>query len=154
MTDNWDSYFLQIDDKAASISVDLGARAAAPRPSLSFMAYVHLHMNSPSSDGLSSQEEFDNLVEIEDSLKTRLVDEETEYVGCCTNDSCLDFFFYVAQPREWGRRVNDCMNSFPAYSYGMGWREDAAWSTYLLFLYPNRSSGNRLRSAMFAPRKR
>lgn len=48
ITDDWDFYFLQVDDKPASI-YDF-----APNPKLPYMAYIRLHMREPRTDGLSS----------------------------------------------------------------------------------------------------
>jgi regulator of RNase E activity RraB len=137
MTDNWDFYFLHVDDKAASIFVDLGAITSAPNSNLPYMAYVRLNMKSPRADGLSSQEEYDSLKAIEDALEHQLVGEETGYIGRCTTNSCRDFFFYVAKPSDWQSRVAQCMRTFPNYTYDADTREDVQWSTYRSYLYPS-----------------
>ncbi|WP_255991631.1 DUF695 domain-containing protein [Chitinolyticbacter albus] len=137
MTDDWDFYFLNVDDKPASIYVDLGVHDAAPNPALPHMAYVRLHMREPRDDGLSSQAEFDTLVAIEDALTAALVNEETEYVGRCTTNFCRDFFFYVARPQAWSTRVAACMRAFEGYQYDVGTREEPDWSSYFSYLYPS-----------------
>jgi hypothetical protein len=137
MTDNWDFYFLRVDDKPASTFVDLGAIDYAPVASLPFMAYIGLTMNAPRADGLSSQAEFDTLAAIEDALKGQLVGEGTDYVGRCTTNGCRDFFFYVAQPENWAPRVAACMAAFPQYKYEAESREEPDWSSYLEYLYPS-----------------
>lgn len=137
MTDDWDFYFLRVDDKPASIYVDLGAHGFAPNPKLPHMAYVRLRMREPRSDGLSSREEFDALVAVEDALKAALVDPETDYVGRCTTNSCRDFFFYVAHPGTWASRVAACMRSFGGYLYEADTREEPDWSSYFSYLYPS-----------------
>lgn len=137
MTDNWDFYFLKVDDKPASIYVDLGARDDAPNPELPHMAYVRLHMNAPRDDGLSSREEFDTLAAIEDALTAALLDPETEYVGRCTTDSCRDFFFYVSRPQTWSSRVATCMRAFGDYRYAADTRDEPDWSSYFSYLYPS-----------------
>lgn len=137
MTDDWDFYFLQVDDQPASIYVDLGTYASAPNPQLPHMAYVRLQMREPRDDGLSSQAEFDTLVAVEDALKAALVDGGTDYVGRCTTNGCRDFFFYVAQPQRWSTRVAACMRSFADYRYKAGTQEEADWSCYLSYLYPS-----------------
>lgn len=136
MTDNWDFYFLRVDDKPASIFVDLDAIEYAPVAALPYMAYVALHMNAPRDDGLSSQAEFDTLATIEDALKEQLVGEGTDYVGRCTTNGCRDFFFYVAQPEGWATRVAACMAAFPQYKYEAHAREERDWTSYLEYLYP------------------
>lgn len=137
MTDNWDFYFLQVEDKPASIYVDLGAHDFAPNPKLPYMAYVRLHMREPRADGLSSNAEFDALVSVEDALTASLVNDETEYVGRCTTDSCRDFFFYVAHPQAWSARVAACLRSFEGYRYEADTQEESDWSSYFSYLYPS-----------------
>lgn len=136
MTNNWDFYFLQVDDKPASIYVDLGVHDSAPNPKLPHMAYVRLHMKEPRDDGLSSQTEFDTLIAVEDALKP-LVDKETEYVGRCTTNSCRDFFFYISRPQTWATRVAFVMHAYGDYQYETGTREEPDWSSYLTYLYPS-----------------
>lgn len=137
MTDDWDFYFLRVDDKPASIYVDLGAYSSAPNPKMPHMAYVRLHMREPRDDGLSSQAEFDALITVEDALKAALVNTETEYVGRCTTNSCRDFFFYVSTPQAWPARVSTCMRSFVDYRYEADTREEPDWSSYFSYLYPS-----------------
>lgn len=137
MTEDWDFYLLRVDEMAASIYVDLGARKFAPNPSLPYMAYLRLYMNAPREDGLSSQDEFEALSAIEDLLCAKLIGGETDYVGRCTTNACRDFFFYVAQPQNWVNRVTNCMLSFPTYKYEADTRRDAEWSTYFSYLYPS-----------------
>ena len=137
MTDDWDFYFLQVEDKAASIYVDLGAHETAPNANLPYMAYIRLKMNAPRDDGLSSQQEFETLVAIEDLLKATLVNGSTDYVGRCTTDSCRDFFFYVATPTDWSSRVASCMSPYASYKYEADTREERDWSSYLDYLYPS-----------------
>ncbi|ADE11353.1 DUF695 domain-containing protein [Sideroxydans lithotrophicus] len=140
MTDDWDFYFLNVDNKPASMFVDLGAHRLAPYSDLSHMAYIRLEMKSPRDDGLSSQEEYDSLLSIEKAIEAHLVDDEADYLGRCTTNSCRDFFFYIAQPQNWAERVANCMRAFPTYRYEVGNREDAGWSTYFSYLYPSPSN--------------
>lgn len=137
MTKDWDFYPLLVDDRPASIYVDLGAIANAPNADLPYMAYVNLNMNAPRGDGLSSREEFDTLILIEDALRKNLVESGTDYVGRCTTNSCRDFYFYTAHPQDWGRRVAASLCSFPSYTYDADTNEDQGWSTYLSYLYPS-----------------
>lgn len=137
MTDNWDFYFLRVDDLPASVYVDLGTHDTAPNAALPHMAYVRLQMNAPLDNGLSSQAEFDALVAVEDALRDALSDDATQYVGRCTTNSCRDFFFYVARPQEWHSRVASCMAAFADYRYEADTQEDEEWACYLNYLYPS-----------------
>ncbi len=138
MTDNWDFYALRVDGEPASIFVDLGLHSDAPVAALPHMAYVRLYMNHPRADGLSSQEEFDILVRIEDALKASLCGEKVGYVGRNTSSGCRDFYFYCSTPDDWQSRVDRVLTGFGNYRYETGTREDAGWSTYLDFLLPGK----------------
>jgi Family of unknown function (DUF695)/Regulator of ribonuclease activity B len=144
MTDHWNFYPLRVDDQPASIFVDLGAEACAPVPELPHMAYVSLRMRQPRPDGLSSSEEFDALVGVENALEQSLCSDGVAYVGRNTSSGCRDFYFYVASPVGWAARVEQVMQQFREYEYDVGSREDAEWSVYKDFLLP----GPRARQSM------
>jgi hypothetical protein len=137
MTDDWDFYPLRVDDEPASIFVDLGIQANAPVASLSYMNYVRLYMNQPRPDGLSSNEEFDTLVEIEKAMEAKLCGDEVGYVGRNTSGGCRDFYFYAATADDWQGKVSQVLSAFDDYKYETGTREDGEWSTYLNFLLPS-----------------
>jgi regulator of RNase E activity RraB len=143
MTDQWDFYFCNVDDKPASMFVDLGAVEIAPVKSLPVMAYLRLFMMSPRDDGLSSQEEFDALSAVEDQIKT-LETEQIAYVGRCTTNSCRDFVFYLNKPDGWEKIISQLMESFPEYKYEAGWQPDPEWGTYLNYLYPSEFDRQRI----------
>lgn len=143
MTDQWDFYFCNVDDKPASMFVDLGAVKRAPDVSLPIMGYLRLFMNSPRADGLSSQEEFDVLSEFEDKIKT-LQNAERLYVGRCTTNSCRDFVFYLKREDNWENAISLFIESFPAYRYEVGARPDPDWGTYLNYLYPSEIDRQRI----------
>ena len=145
MSENWDFYFLRVDDKPASIFVDLGIASEAPIKALPFMAYVRVYMKHPRSDGLSSQVEFDALTSIEDAIEVSLLDGGgTIYVGRNTCDGVRDFYFYTAQAQGWDGRANALMKSFAAYEFTSGCRSDSEWATYFDFLYPSDADRQRI----------
>lgn len=145
MSDKWDFYFLRVDDKPASIFVDLGIASEAPIKALPFMAYIRVYMQRPSADGLSSQEEFDGLSAIEDAIKAVLTGGDgTVYVGRNTCDGARDFYFYAAQGRDWDSRAKAFMKAFASYEFDAGCRADPEWSTYFEFLYPSDANRQRI----------
>jgi len=138
MADNWDFFLCRVDDKPASILVNLGLADEAPIERLPYMAYVQVRMKAPDPNGLSSQEESATMASIEDSLAGNLSDEGTAmYVGRNTSDGRRDFFFYIAQPRGWEDRVRQAMQSFQAYDFASGVHNEPNWQTYFQFLYPS-----------------
>lgn len=84
VTDDWDSYACHVDGKAASIYLNLGLARAVPINDLDHLAYVRLFMHRPRPDGLSSQEEYEALISVEDALVPNL--ERSGAVRCGTSD--------------------------------------------------------------------
>jgi len=61
MSDDWDFYFCRVDDKPASIFLDLGIEKEAPVYGFSVMAYVRIRMQAKRDDGLSSPSAYTQL---------------------------------------------------------------------------------------------
>ena len=139
MSDNWDFYFCRVEDHPASIFVDLGIRDQVPIADLGDMAWLRLHLRQPREDGLSGEEEYPRLCEIEDTLSQALANAETRivYVGRNTSDCCRDFYFYA----ENGTQAESCLSMFmvpfSVYEFEVGSRPDPEWEAYREFLYPS-----------------
>ncbi|MBA3067181.1 MAG: DUF695 domain-containing protein [Hyphomonas sp.] len=137
MAADWDFYALRVDGDPASIFVDLDLDAAAPIEALPNVAYLRIRMNAPRPDGLSSQEEYDALIAIEDTSTGALSNGTTcLYVGRNTSSGNRDFYFYVSDIARFEANASACMKPFSNYQFQTGGRFDPEWSTYHNFLYP------------------
>lgn len=138
MSDDWDFFSLLVDGQPASIFVDLGIRKEAPIASHATMGYLRVPMRRPRGDGLSSQDEFDDLIALEDRVTGKIIqDGAAIYVGRNTSGGNRDFYFYVADPAKFENAAHGAMRKFPAYEYETGAREDRDWRTYFEFLHPS-----------------
>ncbi len=139
MSDDWDFYAAKVDEKPASIFVDLGIAKSAPLAPYSAMAYVRIYMNRPREDGLSSQDEFETLCELEDGMVPALTadNDAAVYVGRNTSDGCRDFYFYTSDAKHWEAAVKEAMSFSAAYRLDSGVRDDPDWEAYFQFLYPS-----------------
>jgi regulator of RNase E activity RraB len=138
MSDNWDFYFCTIDEKVASIFLDLGIADSAPLEEYQAMAYVRVFMNQPREDGLASNDETDSLNSLEDCVESALTaDDAALYVGRSTCDGYRDFFFYARDAENWPSAVAEAMAEFPSYKIEQGSREDEDWVLFFDFLYPS-----------------
>lgn len=136
MTEDWDFYFCRVDDRSASIFLDLGVAKDPPRTAYPVMSYVRVTMRNPRPDGLSSNEEFEALKAVEDQLGGRLTSGGSAvYVGRNTSNGCRDFYFYCGREMDWATRVAESMVS-SGYTYESGSRPDPEWHTYFNFLFP------------------
>jgi uncharacterized protein (TIGR01619 family) len=137
--DEWDFYFTGIDGSPGSIFVNLSIAERAPIQGFGTAFFLSLKMRLPrSEDGLSSQEEFDRLQEIEEALEAELqVEGAAIYVGRVTHDGLRDFFFYTADGALTATRAAAAMRAFAEYSFDVGVRDDPAWLVYLDYLAPS-----------------
>ena len=68
MTENWKNYFCNVNDKLASIALNLGLNEGAPIETKPWLLWVWVYLQHPTSDGLSQQSEFATVSSIEDAL--------------------------------------------------------------------------------------
>ncbi len=141
MTDDWDFYPLLVDNEPASIFVDLGAREHAPLETHPIMGYLRVKMLRPRDDGLSSQDEFDDLLLLGDGIVSMLEEDRTcLFVGRNTSGGNRDFYFYTTDGERFERAAKAAMRGFSKYSFVTGTREDRDWHAYFEFLYPSKRS--------------
>jgi regulator of RNase E activity RraB len=142
MSDNWDFYPCRVDDKPASIFVDLGIRADVPIGNLVDLTWLRLNLQRPRDDGLTTRDEFQRLCEIEDALSAAIggADIQIAYVGRNTSDGTRDFYFYSSDRIVTQSILSSAMVPFSEYEFESDGRHDPEWRTYLDFLYPSERS--------------
>jgi len=134
----WDFYFCEMNDKTGSIMLDLGLSNVAPFSAWQHLLWISVKMNAPrAEDGLSSAEESEMLVQIEDELTAKLSGpHQAIYAGRLTYDGRRNFYFYLRDPLLHDRNVSEAMGAFPHYQFDYRLKEDKEWSAYFDFLYP------------------
>ena len=138
MSDNWDFYPHMVDSQPASIYVDLGLARTAPVRTQPHMGYVRVFMRQPREDGLSSSEEFDVLIRLEDALIDRVTaNGVTTYCGRNTSSGNRDFYFYTSDAAGFSASAEGAMADHPEYEFETGARLDPEWESYFNFLYPS-----------------
>jgi len=134
----WDFYFSEVEDIIGSFYLDLGLIEVAPIPDKPNLVWVSLLMNNPKETGLSSNEEFDKLCEIEDRLQEYILRNHISvYAGRLTNNGHRHFYFYLGDTTLYDKTISEAMVAFPSYSYDFGVKKDEGWNSYFEFLYPN-----------------
>ena len=139
MSDHWDFYFCRVEDRDASIFVDLGIVGEAPRQEQQQLGRLAVVMRVPRSDGLSSQEEYDVLSAMEDTVQEwERNAKDASYVGRVTSGGFRTYYLYAARLAE----LEDCVavlrSKFPDYRYELDASHDPGWNSYRKFLYPSR----------------
>ena len=139
MSENWEVYLCQIEDKPASIVVDLGLHDDAPLAGLEDLVWLRVALLEARDDGLTTDDEAETLGDIEDAL-TGAVEESDGamvYVGRTTCDGSRDFFFYAGDGMSAEARLSAALVPFSAYEFETGTKPEPEWSAYLEFLYPS-----------------
>ncbi len=147
MSEQWDFYQLLVEDKPASMMANLGIAAQAPIAGHPNFFYVRLYMLNPRDDGLSSSEEFDQLVAVEDRITAAVQNGSTAiFVGRNTCGGTRDHYFYVADPVQVQTLLNGLAPSLLSYEIESGGYEDATWSVYFDFIHPGPEDMQRIRN--------
>lgn len=136
MSDYWDFYFANVNDKAASLFVDLGIRETVPDVTRPWLNWVWVYFNKPRDDGLSSAEEFETLSEMENALNDAIGNSGGILSGRITTDGRREFYYYGPSSNGFGDTVASVMNSFAGYSWDADSKHDPEWDQYLGVLYP------------------
>ena len=135
---DWDFVFTNIEDKPASIFLNLGLNAVAPIAFYNKRISIFIKMKTLLPNGLSSPEENEALWEIEDVLVGALEKQHAIYAARVTYNGRRDIFFYAQNDGILvDKAISDAMIQFPSYQYSHKIEEDAEWDFYLNFLYPN-----------------
>ena len=138
MSEKWDFYDVTVGGRPAYIFCDLELVSKAPIAALSISAHVRLTMNKPREDGLSSEEEFDTLIQIEEALECAFSETtHTIYVGRVTWGGVRDFHFYTDDKDKFKKNVAGSMSTFSSHKFVIKAHPDPEWNVYLNLLYPS-----------------
>jgi uncharacterized protein (TIGR01619 family) len=138
MSERWNFYFPRINDKLAAVFLDLGLRGSAPDAKRPHLLVISTALRLPREDGLSAQDEFETLNQIEDFFVQELCAKGGALnVGRVTTDGHRDWFFYAKDQSLLQNVVAIAAEKFPAYKFKTVAKLDEKWSHYLDFLYPS-----------------
>ena len=135
--EDWDFYMSNVDGVIGSIFVDLGLINIAPIADKSNIAWISISMQNPREDGLSSNEESEQLYNIEDNIVNNVTKKHNViFVGRLTSDGKRQLYFYFDGLDDFEKAVVQSMSKYPTYKFDYGSKEDKEWGVYLDFLYP------------------
>lgn len=138
LPEDWDFYMCQVEGKIASIYLNLALKKHLPLAQFKYVMYLQFHMIQPREDGLSSDEDFEQLMMLEDLLIEELREKmQAVYAGRVTTDGNRDYFFYLASLDQLGTHVRQIMHSYSHTQYRFGARLDESAALYLNYLFPS-----------------
>jgi uncharacterized protein (TIGR01619 family) len=147
MTDDWTSYFCNVNGKLASIFINLGLGSEAPIRSKSWLLWVWVYFQTPRPDGLSDGGEASTLFLIEDALNLQ-VGRNCRAIPCggITTDGRREFYFYAETKDTLKAAVETALAGFSGYKFWWGEKEDSQWEQYFKVLYPSERDLQRIKN--------
>lgn len=134
----WDFYFCTIEEKPASIMVDLALLDLTPIAENPHFIQIAVALNQPNEYGLTTPGEAEVLYIMEDRLAEHMAQNLNGlYAGRNTHDSKRVFYFYGASEVDVDRIVAEVMDQFSEHQYQCDTMADDDWAFYRQFLYPS-----------------
>ena len=138
MAENWKPYLCNVNDKIASMFVNLGLRSEVPITSKPWLLWTWVSFQAPRADGLSDGKEAPTLFKIEDALDA-YVSHACRAIPCgrITTEGRREFYFYGETEDGFHQAVSAALKSFDGYKFEIGSQKDSEWEQYLNVLYPS-----------------
>jgi regulator of RNase E activity RraB len=137
MSDHWDFYFFVVEDKPCSTMLDLGLVSDAPVASKPWLLSVRFPLLRPRGDGLTDNQEAEELGKIEEALVRALRTHcDAQFVGRMTWNGTRDLFFYAPRTEGMGAALGEALGPSPTRRVMSQVREDKEWQHYLEVLFP------------------
>ena len=89
-----------VDEKAASIRLNFALTEIAPVEDYTHRLTIFIKMNNPTEDGLSSNEEYPILCDIEDEVVDRLETLEDIFAGTVKTKGRLELYLFTKNPEK------------------------------------------------------
>jgi len=145
MTEHWAAYICNVNDKLASIFLDIDLYNIAPDVGRPWLLWVWVYFKQPRPDGLSSDEESATLYSIEDRLNPAMKQAcGSGLSGRITTDGRREFYYYGPKPDAFQSAVKEAMSPFHGYEFDLGTQHDPQWNQYLNVLFPSQDDLQRI----------
>jgi len=144
---DWDAYFCMVDDKPASIAVDLDLRRFAPLPEREYFIQISVRVQYPDENGLPMGKELERLSEIEDALSCNFGEKpDAVFVGRSAFHGFRNFYFYSASTDDVASVITNSISDFDGYSAELEISHEPEWETYFEFLLPDAREFQRMQN--------
>ena len=137
---NWDFFICRIEGAPASIRSNLALIEVAPLEGLSQRLQFYIKMQNPRPDGLSSNEEYPILCDIEDAIGEKAEATGAVLAGVVKSEGFLELWFYTQNAEALAKTCEEALQTFEGYQSGYNIAEDPEWEDYFGFLYPDEFS--------------
>ena len=134
-TENWLVAQAQSDDKPVILRINGGARKYIAHPDLTLRLGITVVFNAPNEHGFCSNQEGQQLSQIEDSLTAQLMKNQKGFpVLVVTSGGRREFIFYVRDKKQACAAVEAAIPSITSHKLTYGVESDPDWSYYQQFI--------------------
>ena len=130
----------RIEGAPASIRTNLALIEVAPLEGLTQRLQFYIKMKKPRPDGLSSNEEYPILCDIEDAIGEKAGATGAVLAGVVKSEGFLELWFYTQNAKTLAKTCEEALQAFEGYQSGYNIAEDPEWEDYFGFLYPDEFS--------------
>ncbi|HWO75273.1 MAG TPA: DUF695 domain-containing protein [Bacillus sp. (in: firmicutes)] len=140
MSEHWDIYFGYMEDKIASVLLDMDVWQEIDTEEYNHGFAVRIKLKNPNEDGFPIDEEADRLNILEDTFNDFVQSKNFINVGRITSDGVREVIFYSNQEQKHvlieaaDRFIKPAHYNFEIFDI----QEDETWEFYFDFLYPNK----------------
>lgn len=135
-SEDWNFYLTEIDGKKASIRLNLDLKKSIPIKEKPNLSWISVKLNSPTDNGLTSNDESEILFKMENHLLDKISSRNSLHIGILTTDGHRNFYFYSKNADVFKTEAEKATKEYPKYEMLVHSKEDKNWNTYL-GLYPN-----------------
>lgn len=137
---NWDFYMCNIEDKPSSIRLNLALYDIAPIKDYNYRMTILVKMKKPDENGLSSNEEYPILCDIEDAVTEKAEKLDGIFTATIKSNGILEIYIFTKNPNEMENACKETLATFQDYEWKCFFDEDPEWDIYFNFLYPDEYS--------------
>ena len=133
----WEFYPARIDDREASVLVNLGYRSIAPLADVRHLLWVNITMPEAGPGGMGSAASADRLRPIEESITKRLQQQlSARHVARIRGKGKWQLRYYAPEARDFEGAVRTALRN-EGLEFSVGHDEDPDWRYYHDFLCPD-----------------
>lgn len=140
----WDSYITRINDRPATIMLDMHLIFTAPDPRYPYLVITGPKTSNVGPSGIPGQNEIAELEKVLEATDNFLMGATSRILaGTVTYNGQRNNYYYVRDTTVVRNAIQRMYKrNFPGYPYSLVVKKDAEWLTYRTFLFPNDTTQN------------
>lgn len=140
----WDSYISRVDNKPATILVDMSLVLRAPDAHYPYLLITGPQTSNVSKNGIPSAAVIEELEQVLDATDNFLTGVTAKVLaGTVTYNGQRNNYYYVKDTNNIRAALARMYNrNFKTYRYSLTIKQDPQWLTYRTFLYPDDTTQN------------